>query len=83
MLVKFASTDAKLTDCENEIVATSSAPRLKREHADLITGLGNASLTIRDLSKQLADLGIKPDLGWKAFRDARALIDRIEKEGGR
>lgn len=31
-----------------------------------------ASLVIRDLSKQLADLGVTPRNGWEAFRAARA-----------
>lgn len=59
-------------------VRADFARELERENADLLAALEVASLAIRDVSRQLADAGVQPTLGWQAFREARAAIAKAK-----
>lgn len=52
--------------------------RLIAASPEMLAALESAALTIRDLSKQLADLGVVPDQGWKAFRAARDIVAKAK-----
>ena len=65
----------RLTDDTPDFEANA---RLIAAAPELLAALDRASLAIRDLSKQLADLGVEPSEGWRAFRAARAAIAKAE-----
>lgn len=69
---------ALIPNCQNSDEANA---RLIAAAPALLAELEAASLAIRDLSKQLADLGVVPDAGWRAFRQARATLATAKPQG--
>lgn len=68
-------------ECHGMLVAAMIDGAIRKSAApDLLAAFESAALAIRDISKQLADLGVEPKVGWAAFRALRAAIAKATQQ---